>query len=62
MEILLYILIGLFILDIVLGLVSGYIDGKRAARLEIRLGWLEYHLYDEMSDDVFPEFKDGGHK
>lgn len=62
MTVLFYIMIGLFVLDIVLGLICGYIDGKRAAKLEMRLESIELHLYDEMTDNVFPEFKDGKHK
>ncbi len=58
MEILLYVMIGLFALDIVLGLICGYIDGKRAVKIEKRLEWFERHLSEELSENVFPEFKD----
>ncbi len=58
MEILLYIMIGLFSIDIVLGLICSYIDGKRAVKIEKRLEWFERHLNEELTENVFPEFKD----
>lgn len=59
MEILLYVLIGLFALDIIIGLIVGYIDGKREALIDYKLSCLMQALEYKMSDDVFPEFKDG---
>ncbi len=58
MEILLYVVIGLFVLDIIFGIVSGYIDGKREALLDYKLSCLIQGLEYKMSDDVFPEFKE----
>ena len=59
MEILLYVLIALFALDIIIGLIVGYIDGKREALIDYKLSCLMQALEYKMSDDVFPEFKDG---
>lgn len=59
MEILLYIMIGLFVLDIILGLIFSHIEGKREALLDYKLSCLIQGLEYKMSDDIFPEFKDG---
>lgn len=62
MVILLYVLIGFFALDIVIGLIAGYIDGKREALLDYKLSCLMQALEYKMSDEVFSEFKDGERK
>lgn len=56
MEILLYILIGLFSLDIIVGIIDGVIEGRRSYWFDKRLWWIEQRL----DEDIFPEFKDDG--
>ena len=58
MEILFYIMIGLFTLDIILGVIDGIIAGKRALQFDMRLWWLEQQYDKELTDGVFPEFKE----
>lgn len=62
MEILLYVLIGLFVLDIILGIVCGCLEGKREALNDYKLSCLLEAVEKLMDDSVFPEFKDGGRK
>lgn len=58
MEILFYIMIGLFVLDIIFGVVNGFIEGKRASEFDKRLLWLEEHYDKDLTDSIFPEFKE----
>lgn len=44
--ILISILIGVFVIDIILGFISGILDGKRQAELELRLRSIEDLLSD----------------
>ncbi len=62
MEILFYIMIGLFALDIILGLIFGYIDGKRAALYDYKLSCILQAFEKELDDRVFPEFEDSNEK
>lgn len=58
MEILFYIMIVLFALDIIIGFVNGFIEGKHASEFNKRLWWLEEQYYKGLTDSVFPEFKE----
>ncbi len=62
MEILLYIMIGLFALDIICGIIDGIVEGKRSIQFDKRLWRIEQRLDEDISDNVFPEFKDGKRK
>lgn len=59
MQTLLYVMIEFFILDIVVGVIDGIIEGKRVVKFDKRLWWIEQQLDKDISDNVFPEFKGG---
>ena len=49
-------------MDIIVGLIVGYMDGKREALRDYKLSCILQALEHKISDDVFPEFKDGDDK
>lgn len=59
MEFLIIVLIVFFGLDIILGILFGFWEGKRACNFDKRLWWIEQRLDDELSNDIFPDYKDG---
>lgn len=58
MQILLYVLIGLFAFDILLGFIDGIIEGKRELKNEYKMSCVLQALDKIMDDRVFPEFKE----
>lgn len=59
MEFLIIVLIILFGLDIIVGIIFGLLEVKRACNFDKRLWWIEQRLDYDLADDIFPDYKDG---
>ena len=60
MDIVSWLLVGLFAADILVSIIDGIIQARRASQFEKRLWWLEQHFDDEQRENVFPEFRGNG--
>ena len=59
MEILIIVLIVVFGLDFMSNAFSMIYKSKRENEFDKRLWWIEQRLDDELSNDIFPDYKDG---
>lgn len=62
MEILIIVLIVVFGLDFMSNALSMIYKSKRENEFDKRLWWIEQRLDDELSNDIFPDYKDGEDK
>ena len=60
MDIVSWLLVGLFAADILFSVIDGIIQARRATQFEKRLWWLGQHFDDELRENVFPEFRGNG--
>ena len=59
MELLIIVLIVVFGLDFMSNALSMIYKSKRENEFDKRLCWIEQRLDDELSNDIFPDYKDG---
>lgn len=62
MEILIIVLIVVFGLDFMSNALSMIYKSKRENEFDKRLWWIEQRLDDELSNDIFSDYKDGEDK